>query len=548
MKKKWLLFIAVSFIIFVLAACTANENAGEEQPESNAEGDTTEEAGGEEKILKLNNQQEPTSFDPAIGFDSVSWNPLNNLLEGLTRLDSSHQPQPAMAEEWEVSEDGKTYTFHLRENANWSNGDPVVAEDFVYAWKRLLDPETGSSAAFLGYFIKGGEAFNNGEGSVEDLGLTAVDEKTFKVELESPTGYFLHVVTNPAFFPVNHKVAEENPEWHAEASSFVANGPFKLESWEHDSEMVFAKNEEYWDAENVPLDGVEWAMVNEINTEYQMFERGDLDATEIPAEMSDQLIDGENVQIVDQGGLDFYRFNVTEEPFQNKKIRQAFALAVNRQNIAEFVVKNKVEPAYGFVSPGFENPSGEDFRDVNDELVEFNPEKAKQLLEEGMKEEGYDELPAITLSYNTDDVNKAVAEALQGMFSENLGVEVTLENTEWNVFQEDQKALEHQLSRSSFLYDYADPVNFLESFITGSYMNRTGWSNESYDELITKIKAEADEEKRWEYMYEAEKLLAEEMPAFPVRYYNQVEILQEGITNLVRHPVSYLELKHTDKQ
>ncbi|MGM0943215.1 MAG: peptide ABC transporter substrate-binding protein [Bacillota bacterium] len=546
MTKKWLLLVATIIITFVLSACTANEDAGKE-PESDGEGEGTEEATGE-KILQLNNGEEPTSFDPAIGFDAVSWNALNNLLEGLTRLGEDHTPQAAIAEKWDISEDGKTYTFYLRENANWSNGDPVVAQDFVYAWKRLLDPETGSSAAFLGYFIKGGEAFNNGEGSADDLGLTAVDEKTFEVELENPTGYFLHVVTNPAFFPVNHKVAEENPEWHAEAESFVANGPFKLESWKHDSEIVFKKNEEYWDAEAVKLDGVHWAMVNDTNTEYQMFERGELDSADIPAEMSDQLIDGDNVQIEEQGGLDFYRFNVTEEPFQNAKIRKAFAMAVNRQNIAEFVVKNKVKPAYGFVSPGFQNPSGDDFRDVNGELVTFDPEEAKKLLEEGMEEEGYDELPKVTLSYNTSDVNKAVAESLQGMFSENLGVEVNLENTEWNVFQEDQKALKHQLSRSSFLFDYADPVNFLESFITGSYMNRTGWSSEKYDELIENAKSETDEEKRWEYMYKAEKLLAEEMPAFPIRYYNQVEVVQEGVSNLLRHPVGYLELKHTDKQ
>ncbi|WP_077298009.1 peptide ABC transporter substrate-binding protein [Virgibacillus pantothenticus] len=542
--KKGLLYLMGVLVFLVLAACTAKESAGTEE----GNGAANEKEAAEGKILQLNNGEEPTSFDPAIGFDNVSWNALNNLLEGLTRLGEDHTPQPAVAEEWEVSEDGTTYTFHLREDANWSNGDPVVAEDFIYAWERLLNPETGSSAGFLGYFIKGGEAFNSGEGSADDLGITAVDEKTLKVELENPTGFFLHVLTNPAFFPVNHKVAEENPEWHVEAESFVANGPFKLESWEHDNEMMFTKNEEYWDVDNVRLDGVHWVMVNDINTEYQMFERGELDSAEIPAELSEQVIDGDNVQIVDQGGLEFYRFNVTEEPFQNANIRKAFALAVDQENIAEYVVKNKVKPAHGFVSPGFTNPSGEDFRDVNGEIVSFDPEEAKKLLEEGMQEEGYEELPKVTLSYNTENVNKDVAETIQGMLSENIGVDVELENTEWNVFLEDQKALKHQLSRSSFLYDYADPVNFLESFITGSYMNRTGWSNETYDELIVNAKSEADEAKRWEYMYEAEKMLAEEMPLFPIRYYNQVEVLQEGVTNILRHPVGYLDLKHADKQ
>lgn len=545
--KKWLVFIVAVLTVFVLAACTANEDTGKEAGDGKDKdkADAAEET-SDEKVLYLNNGEEPTSFNPAIGFDAVSWNALNNLMEGLTRLGEDHKPEAAIAEDWDVSDDGKTYTFHLRGDANWSNGDPVVADDFVYAWQTLLDPETGSSAAFLGYFVEGGEAFNSGDGSADDLGLTAVDDKTFEVQLENPTGYFLHVLTNPAFFPVNKAVATEDPDWHTEADSFVANGPFKLESWDHDSEMVMVRNEEYWDADAVNLDKVHWAMVNDTNTEYQMFESGDLDNADIPPELSDELIEGDNVAIEEQGGLDFYRFNVTEEPFTNKKIRKAFALAVNREDVAEFVVKNGVEPAYGFVSPGFINPSDGDFRDANGDLVTFEADEAKQLLEEGMKEEGYDELPEVTLSYNTSDSNKAVAETLQSMFSETLGIEVTLENIEWNVFQEEQKDLNHQLSRSSFLFDYADPINFLESFITDSSMNRTGWSNETYDGLIADAKAEADEGKRWDLMYEAEKLLAEEMPVFPVRYYNQVEVVREGVTGLLRHPVGYLELKHTD--
>ncbi|RDW20560.1 peptide ABC transporter substrate-binding protein [Oceanobacillus chungangensis] len=556
--KKFLVFLLMAFAVLVLAACTANENAGEDPEEEEPatdEGTETEEgpdaddeAG--EKVLHINNTIEPTSLNPSIGFDAVSWDPLNNLMEGLTRLDQDSKAAAGAAEDWDISEDGLTYTFHLREDANWSNGDPVVAEDFVYAWKLMLDPATipPSPAAFLAYFIEGAESFNNGEGTADDVAITAVDEKTLEVVLAAPTGFFLDLLTNPAFFPINHKVAEENPTWHAEAESFVANGPFKLESWEHNSEMVFAKNPEYWDANTVKLDKVHFAMVNDNNTQYQMFQSGELDTATIPAELSDQLIDGDNVYIGNTGGLEFYRFNVNEEPFQNKKIRQAFALAANRQDIAEFVVKNGVEPAFAFVSPGFTTPSGEDFRDVNGELVPYDPEQAKQLLEEGMAEEGYEKLPSIVLSYNTTDTNKAIAETLQNMFSENLGVDVTLENQEWNVFSEAQKNLELQFSRSSFLNDYNDPVNFLESFITDSYMNRTGWSNAAYDELIEKGKTEKDEEKRWEHLYEAEKLLAEEMIIMPIRYYNTVVLEADNISGILRHPVGYFDLKYADKQ
>ncbi|WP_087973617.1 peptide ABC transporter substrate-binding protein [Oceanobacillus rekensis] len=549
--KKLLLFLLTLTTVAVLVACTANEDAGQEPDDAGAEETEIEQAEDEsasgEKILNLNNSVEPTSLDPSIGFDEVSWIPLNNLMEGLTRLDQDSVAAPGVAEDWEISEDGLTYTFHLREDANWSNGDPVVAEDFVYAWKYMLAPETASAAAFLGYFIKGGEAYNNGEGSADDVAVTAIDEKTLEVVLEAPAGFFLDVLTNPAFFPINKKIAEENPNWHAEAESFVANGPFMLESWEHDSEMVFAKNSEYWDVDAVKLDKIHWAMVNDTNTQYQMFETGELDTASIPPELSDDLIDGDNVYIGNYGGLEFFRFNVNEEPFQNKNIRKAFAYAVNRQEIADFVVKTGVEPAYGFVSPGFTTPSGGDFRDENGDLVSFDTEYAKKLLEEGMAEEGYTELPPIVLSYNTSDTNKAVAETMQSMLSENLGIDVTLENQEWNVFSEAQQNLELQFSRSSFINDYSDPVNFLESFITDSYMNRTGWSNAEYDELIEKGKSETDEEKRYEYLYEAERLLAEEMIVMPIRYYNTVVLQADGVEGILRHPVGYFDLKYADK-
>ncbi|KHE67957.1 peptide ABC transporter substrate-binding protein [Halobacillus sp. BBL2006] len=542
--KKWLTLLLGVLLVVVLTACTATESSSDSSDDGNNENGSDSET----KTLLLNNGEEPTSFDPPKGFDSVSWNALNNLMEGMTRLGKDHSPQPATAEKWEVSEDGKVYTFTIRDNAKWSNGDDVTAGDFEFAWKRLLDPETASPAAFLGYFIEGGEAYNNGEGSKDDVMVEAVNDKELKVTLTAPTGYFLNIISNPAFFPVNQKVAEENPEWYTEADSFVGNGPFALAEWKHDSEMLFKKNEEYWDSETVKLDEVHWAMVNDVNTEYQMYESGDLDTSGIPADMSEKLLKSDEVTIQDQAGTYFYRFNVNEEPFQNKKIRKALAMAVNQQDIVDYVTKNKEEPAYGFVSYGFEGPSGDDFREHNGKLVEFNPEEAKKLLEEGMKEEGYDELPEITLSYNTSESHKAVAATIQDMFKENLGIDIKLSNAEWNVFLQNQKDLKHQLSRSSFLADYADPINFLESFITDSSMNRTGWSNEEYDKLIEQAKNESDEAKRWEYMYEAEKILFEDMPIFPIHFYNQVVLRKDSVKDIVRHPVGYLELKWADKQ
>lgn len=555
MKGKKLLWLLMALLTaFVLAACTANEDAGQEPEETDtSEGDSGE--GGEVstpeldgKTLYINNGQEPKSFDPSIGFDQVSWDPLNNLMEGLTRLDENSEAGEGVAESWDISEDGLTYTFHLREDAKWSNGDPVVAEDFVFAWTHMLDPETASPAAFLAYYIEGAEEFNSGEGAAEDINATAVDDKTLEVVLVQPTGFFLDLLTNPAFFPINHQVAEETPDWHAEADTFVANGPFMLDAWEHDSEMIFAKNPEYWDADAVNLDYVHFSMVNDSNTQYQMFQAGELDTASIPSEMSDELIDGDNVFIGDYGGIEFYRFNLTEEPFQNKNIRKAFSHAINREEIAEYVVKQGVQSAFGFVSPGFVTPDGRDFREENGDLVTFDSDLAQELLEEGMQEEGYDELPPVVLTYSTSGENKAVAEAIQNMLSENLGVKVTLENQEWNVFSEAQQNLELQFSRSTFINDYSDPVNFLESFTSDSYMNRTGFESDEYDALIQNGKTETDEEKRYEYLYEAERMLAEEMIAVPIRYYNVVVLEADGVEGILRHPVGYFELKYADKK
>ena len=196
--------------------------------------EATEENPAAEKVLYLNNGEEPTSFDPSVGFNAVSWSALNNLMEGLTRLSEDHLAVEATAEKIDVSEDGLTYTFTIRENAKWSNGDPVVAGDFVFAWRHMLNPETASPAAFLAYFIEGAEAYNNGEGAVEDVAIEAPDERTFVVKLTSPNEAFLNIITNPSFFPINEKVATADPKWFTEAATFVGNGPFNLAAWDHD--------------------------------------------------------------------------------------------------------------------------------------------------------------------------------------------------------------------------------------------------------------------------------------------------------------------------
>ena len=545
------MLLVVAMLAVVMVACTATDK-GDVKPDKQDDAGEKEEGTKvkdpeTEKVLYLNNGDEPTSFDPSVGFNTVSWTSLNNLMEGLTRLSEDHLAEEATAEKIDVSEDGLTYTFTIREDAKWSNGDSVVAADFVYGWLHMLDPETASPAAFLAYFIDGAEAYNNGEGSADDVAVKAVNESTFEVILNAPTESFLNIITNPSFFPVNEKVASEDSTWHTNAETFVGNGPFKLTDWKHDVSLTFEKNENYWDADVVNLERIEWAMVIDSTTEYQMYESGELDVSGVPAELAEQLVDDEDVRIDDQAGVYFYRFNTSMEPFTNAKIRRAFGLAVNQEEMVEYVTKNDEKPAHGFVSFGFIGPDGKEFRESAGKYVEFDADEAKNLLEEGMKEEGYSELPPVTLTYSTSESHQNIAVALQANFKDVLDVDVELQNVEGSVFLADQKELKYQMSRSSFIYDYADPLNALESFITDSPMNRTTWSNADYDELIAKIKGEVDEEARWELLQQADKLLMDEMPVFPIYFYNQISLEKPGVTGILRHPVGYTDYKRADK-
>lgn len=503
-----------------------------------------------ETTLYLNNLDDPTSLNPSQGFNTVSWEPLNNLVEGLVRLDDKHLAAPATAESWKVSDDGKTYTFKLREQAKWSNGDPVTAGDFVYAWTEMLKPETASPAAFLAYDIVGAQAFNEGKGSAEDLGIKALDDHTLEVKLANPSVAFLNIITNPNFAPVNKKVAQANPKWHTEAATFVGNGPFALKEWNHAKNLVFVKNPNYWDASSVKVDKVEFAMVSDLNTSFQMYRTGELDAipSPIPASMYDKVKNNKDFHQAPTAGSYFFRLHTKMPPFQNKNIRKAFALAINQADVANYVVKQGRLPAYGFVSPGFTGPDGKDFRAESGDLLKTNVKEAKALLAKGMEEEKYQTLPEVTLSYINDPTDKRIAETIQNMIKQNLGVTIKIQSLERKVFFAKQRGLELQFSRSSFLNDYADPYNSLESFTTGSSSNRTAWSNANYDELLAQAKVSADPQARWNNLLKAEKILMDEAPIIPLYFYNQSYLENPKVKGILRHPVGYIDLKHATKE
>ncbi|GGE14976.1 dipeptide-binding protein DppE [Marinithermofilum abyssi] len=532
-KKTGVLLFALLFVLATVTAGCGGPSAEREQAAP--------------QILELNLANgEPTSLDPAQAFDQDSMDVVNSLFEGLMRLNKDHQPEPAVAEKVDKSDDLRTYTFTLRKDAKWSNGELVTAHDFEYAWKRVLNPKTASSASYLMYFIKNGEKYNAGKASADEVGVKAKDDHTLVVELEKPTPFFEELTCYTVYAPVYKKGLEQNQDLYGNGKEYVGNGPFVLKSWKHDSKIVTEKNKYYRDADAVKLNGIEWNMYADEATAYQMYQSGKLHINGYPpVDLKDSLIKKGEAKVTSDSGLEFYRFNVNKKPFTNEKIRRAFALAVDRQLLVDRVVRGQEKIATAFVAPGTTSESGDFRADGPSFFEDAQFDQAKKLLREGMKEEGWKELPTVELLLNKDsDKNKKVAEAIQEMYRKHLGVNIKLRAMETKVFFDNQKSQNYTLSRSTFLPDYNDPYNYLESFQTDHPTNRTGWSNKKYDELLKKAGAETDESKRIQLLHEAEKILMKEMPIIPLYYYNDVYMQKPEVKHVLRHTVGPNDYKY----
>ncbi|MFC7440578.1 peptide ABC transporter substrate-binding protein [Laceyella putida] len=508
---------------------------------------TEADKGSADKTLQLNLTGEPASLDPADAFDTDTLDVTHNLFEGLMRLDEKHKPQPAVAESVDVSSDGLTYTFKLKKT-NWSNGEPVTAHDFEYAWKRALNPKRAYQTAFLFYFIEGAEEYNTGRGAEDQVAVKATDDTTLQVKLKQPTPSFLELVSYPSYAPVNKKVDEQNEKWHAEAKTYVSNGAFKLTEWKHDAELKAEKNEHYHQKDKVKLSGLHFAIINDNKTVYTMFKTKKLDVvgkSQVPADLVPSLIESGKLKPSEGNGLAFFRFNVSKEPFTNQKVRKAFALSIDRKTIAEQIIAGGEQPAYGYVHPSAPN----EFRKQGGDLIQDNQAaEAKNLLEEGMKEAGWSKLPEVTLLYsNSNEKYKKVAEAVQEMVRKNLGVDIRLQAKERKVFFADERAKNYTMSLSSFLADYNDAYNYLESFQTDHSMNRTNWSDAKYDELLMKAAQTADVKERDKALHEAEKILIDEAPLTPLYFYTNAVVDQPGVTGIIRHPVGPSDYSQADK-
>lgn len=504
----------------------------------------------EDKVLNVAVGSEPPSINPALGVDTVSGVVIRNVFERLTRIDAEGAPQPAAAESWEAGQDGLTYTFTLREDALWSDGTPVTAHDFEYAWKTVLNPETLAQSAALFYIIEGAEAYNSGEGSAEDVAVNAVDDYTLEVGLTKPVPYFLDLISGQSFSPIPKAIAESNSEWASEVGeSYVTNGPFVLTEWVHNGNLLLEANPSYWDNENVNLDAVNVQVIESQSTANNAFQAGDIDYigtpfTYVSLDAIDLYQAEGKLNIQDLGSVYYYTVNTDDEIMSNINIRKALALAIDRQSLIDNVLKGGETPAMGLVpvsTDGFENK--EDYFSDND------VEGAKEYLAQGLEELGLSDPSELTidLSYNTSEAHAAVAQFIQNNWVQNLGINVALDNSEWQVHLDNLATQNYQVARLGWYSEYNDGSSLLNMYRTTTTGNNyTGWESEEYRALLDQADNELDKETRIDLLKQAEALFIEDMPIIPIYYYSNPYVVQDYVVNMTPDTLGNVDLKPVD--
>ncbi len=473
--------------------------------------------------LVVLNGNEPESLDPAVITGQIEGRIANALFDGLLHFDKAGQPQPGIAAGWELSPDRLTYTFHLRPEAVWSNGDPVKAQDFVASWRRVLAPETASEYAYVLFNLKNGQKFN--DGTLKDpnaVGLQALDDHTLRVELENPTPYFLDLCCLWTLLPVHlPTVARWGDDW-IKPGHLVSNGPFLLESWRLNDRIRLRKNPRYWDAANVRLETVDLLPTDNSITAFNFYASGVadliLDKGLTPPSLIPELKKRPDFHPGTFLGVYFLRFNVTRRPFNDARVRQAFASVMDRERIVTKITQAGEPPAYSFTPPG----TGRDYHPPT--LPPRDPTRARRLLAEAGYPGGKG-FPSVTYLFDSRKLNEDIAVEIQSMLAQDLGVKIQLQRQEWKVYLNSLSKLDYDFARSSWVGDYNDPNTFLDCFTAGSGNNRTGWSDGDYDRALGDAAREPDETRRAAILQRAEeRLLNVGTPVVPLYFYVGIQI------------------------
>lgn len=494
------------------------------------------------------NGAEPKSLDPAIITGQPDLRVVGALFEGLTRLDPrTALPIPGIAERWEISPDLKTYTFHLRTNATWSTGDPITSEDFVYSWRRVVNPATASEYAGQLYFVKNGQQINSGEiADLSQLGARAVDRHTLQVEVTTPTPFFLDLCAFRTLAVVPRQTIEKHGDSWLHARPLPTSGAYELVFWRIHDRIRVHKNPHYWDVQNVRNNVVDFLPLESATTALNLYATGAADIIWdkdlIPTDLLDSILPRPDSHTFQFLGTYFVRFNVLRPPFDDARVRKALCLAIDKQRIVERITRAGEPVASHFTPTGVANYTAP-------EGLGYDPELARKLLAEAGYAGGQG-FPRFSYLFNTTRLHERIGVEMQEMWKRELGITVELRQAEWQVYLDAQTALEYETSRGSWIGDYNDANTFLDVFLSNNGNNRTGWTNTVYDGLIHSANEQTNSQRRAALMREAETILVrDELPILPLFFYVGVTMYDpQKITGIYfnildEHPVHAISWK-----
>lgn len=558
-RKILAMVMALALLCATFAACGdtsgTSSSAGTSSTASDSgdssaaeEGETA--TGGSGGTLNMRNTMEPTSLNTLLATYAYDFTPINAMIECLYRDDENDVPQPAGAETVDISDDKLVYTFHLREDATWSNGDPVVATDYEFAWQQALNPKVASDYAYMLYFIHNAEPYFNGEVEWSEVGVKVIDDHTLEVTLDNPLPYATDLFAFPTLAPINQKFYEEvgADKYATDAEYFCCNGMYELTEWSHNSQIVFQKREEYWNADAVGPDTIVYKIITDSQAGLNSYLSREIDYTDLDS--------GEVVQQAEAAGFEvgvkparssYYLIVNTEDEFMsNQNLRLALAYSIDKQALVDTVYQNDNQPMTSFTPPAIYGAAGADGPSFQEALLEERGEmypasgdleKAQEYLQAALEELGctVDELN-LSIDCADDSLRRNCATFLQEQWRQNLGIEnITVNSMQTKQVSANRQSGDYCMSLGGWSPDYNDAINFLDLWVTDGGNNDSFWSNEEYDNLIAQATAEADEEVRQQYLFDAEEILAAEMPIIPLYWqcqnysYNSDKIVDGAI-------------------
>lgn len=495
----------------------------------------------EKQVLKWSYASELPSMDLSTATNTISFDQLNSTMEGLYRIGKDSKIEPGLATKTEVSKDGLTYTFTLRKNDKWSNGDPVTAQDFVYSWRRTVDPKTGSQYAYLFDGITNANDVIAGKKAVDTLGIKAVGKYKLVVTLEKKLPYFKLLMGFPVFFPQNQNTVEKYGKKYGTAAKYlVYNGPFKMEGWTGSNlSWKLVKNKDYWDKKDVKLSQIDFSVNKSTTTSYNLYQSKKLDFTPLSTEQAKQLEGKPGYKVLKEARTNYLEFNETNKVFANKKIRQAISYAVNRKVLADKVLGAGTLPSLGIVSRDLAFNKGKDFavEAKTTAGVSYNKAKAQKLLKEGLAEVGQSKL-SFTLLGDDTDISKQVTESLQSQIQQTLpDVDVSVSNVPFKTRLQRSEDGDFDVVVSAWGADFADPISFLDLFTSDNSYNNGKWKNAEYDKLIeaSKTTDAGNTDKRWDDMVKASKILSEDQGVAPLYQLNVAYMLNPSVKGVIQN-------------